>query len=87
MTGMKSKFRSKFRFWLYSVPATGRNFSGILNLVSQSIKIKKKKDQQQSNPRKDNKAEQSKQKGKNATPKAPIKAATIHPKATKIKAQ
>jgi hypothetical protein len=35
MTGTKSKFRSKFRFWLYSVPATGRNFSGILNLASQ----------------------------------------------------
>jgi hypothetical protein len=32
MTGTKSKFRSKFRFRLYSVPATGRNFSGILNL-------------------------------------------------------
>ena len=34
MTGTKSKFRSKFRFRLYSVPATGRNFSGILNLAS-----------------------------------------------------
>jgi hypothetical protein len=32
MTGTKSKFRSKFRFQLYSVPATGRNISGILNL-------------------------------------------------------
>jgi hypothetical protein len=33
MTGTKSKFRSKFRFQLNSVPATGRNFSGILNLA------------------------------------------------------
>jgi hypothetical protein len=33
MTETKSKFRSKFRFRLYSVPATGRNFSGILNLA------------------------------------------------------
>jgi hypothetical protein len=32
MTGTKSKFRSKFRFRLDSVPATGRNFAGILNL-------------------------------------------------------
>jgi hypothetical protein len=32
MTGTKSKFPSKFQFWLYSVPATGRNFSVILNL-------------------------------------------------------
>jgi hypothetical protein len=34
MTGTKSKFWSKFQFRLYSVPATGRNFSGILNLAS-----------------------------------------------------
>jgi hypothetical protein len=33
MTGTKSKFRSKFQFRLDSVPATGRNFSGILNLA------------------------------------------------------
>jgi hypothetical protein len=33
MTGTKSKFWSKFRFRLDSVPATGRNFSGILNLA------------------------------------------------------
>ena len=33
MTGTKSKFRSKFRFRLDSVPVTGRNFAGILNLV------------------------------------------------------
>ena len=33
MTGTKLKFWSKFRFRLYSVPATGRNFAGILNLV------------------------------------------------------
>jgi hypothetical protein len=32
MTGTKSKFWSKFQFRLDSVPATGRNFSGILNL-------------------------------------------------------
>jgi hypothetical protein len=32
MTGTKLKFRSKFRFWLDSVPATGRNFAGISNL-------------------------------------------------------
>jgi hypothetical protein len=32
MTGTKSKFRSKFWFWLDSWPATGRNFSGIFNL-------------------------------------------------------
>jgi hypothetical protein len=32
MTGTKSKFRSKFRFRLDSVPATGRNFSRIFNL-------------------------------------------------------
>jgi hypothetical protein len=32
MTGTKSKFWSKFRFRLYSVPATGRNFAGISNL-------------------------------------------------------
>jgi hypothetical protein len=38
MTGTKSKFRSKFRFRLYSVPATGRNFSGILNLAWQLVK-------------------------------------------------
>jgi hypothetical protein len=34
MTGTKSKFRSKFRFRLDSVPVTGRNFSGILNLAA-----------------------------------------------------
>jgi hypothetical protein len=34
MTGTKSKFRSKFRFRLDSVPTTGRNFAGILNLAS-----------------------------------------------------
>jgi hypothetical protein len=32
MAGTKSKFRLAFRFRLDSVPATGRNFSGILNL-------------------------------------------------------
>jgi hypothetical protein len=35
MTGTKSKFRSKFRFRLDSAPATGRNFSGILNLANE----------------------------------------------------
>jgi hypothetical protein len=40
MTGMKSKFRSKFRFRLYSVPATGRNLSGILNLGSHQRQVK-----------------------------------------------
>ena len=39
MTRTKSKFRSKFRFRLDSVPATGRNFAGILNLVTGSIDI------------------------------------------------
>jgi hypothetical protein len=33
MTGTKSKFWSKFQFRLDSVPATGRNFSGISNLA------------------------------------------------------
>jgi hypothetical protein len=37
MTGTKSKFRLAFQFWLDSVPATGRNFSGISNLVFQRI--------------------------------------------------
>jgi hypothetical protein len=32
MTGTNLKFRSKFWIRLDSVPATGRNFSGILNL-------------------------------------------------------
>jgi hypothetical protein len=36
MTGTKSKFRSKFRLRLNSVPATGRNFSGILNLAGRN---------------------------------------------------
>jgi hypothetical protein len=36
MTGTKSMFRSKFRFQLYSVPATGQNFAGILNLGGKS---------------------------------------------------
>jgi hypothetical protein len=35
MTGTKLKFWLKFWFRLDSVPATGRNFSGILNLVDQ----------------------------------------------------
>jgi hypothetical protein len=39
MTGTKSKFRLAFRFRLDSVPATGRNFSGILNLVSKSFLV------------------------------------------------
>jgi hypothetical protein len=39
MTGTKSKFRSKFRFRLDSMPATGRNFAGILNLVTTLIRL------------------------------------------------
>jgi hypothetical protein len=46
MTGTKSKFRSKFRFRLYSGPATGRNFSGISNLDDSSIKIQPAKQNQ-----------------------------------------
>jgi hypothetical protein len=37
MTGTKSKFWSKFRFRLDSVPATGRNFAGILNLGKDGV--------------------------------------------------
>jgi hypothetical protein len=38
MTGRtKSKFQSKFQFRLYSMPATGRNFSRILNLDSKML--------------------------------------------------
>jgi hypothetical protein len=37
MTGTKSKFRSKFRFRLYSVPATEQNFAGILNLAENDM--------------------------------------------------
>jgi hypothetical protein len=39
MTGMKSKFQLKFQFRLDSLPATGRNFSGILNLDSISSPV------------------------------------------------
>jgi hypothetical protein len=49
MTGMKSKFRSKFRFRLYSVPATGRNFPGILNLAAKSNSSKHHNHDGQSN--------------------------------------
>jgi hypothetical protein len=34
MTGTILKFPSKFQFLIDSVPATGRNFSGILNLAA-----------------------------------------------------
>jgi hypothetical protein len=43
MTRTKSKFRSKFQFRLYSGPATGRNFSGIFNLVVRGAAVAENK--------------------------------------------